>query len=98
MNYTIKEETSTITITIEGAMELRSIKEFQNKVTELASSKARDIVLDLKDVEYIDSTGISVLIALHRQQKQNGKSLRILNPTQRVASLLELSSLAELLH
>ncbi len=98
MNFTIREDPSAIIITIEGSMELHSIKEFQNKVIELGTAAPRDIVLDIKDVDYIDSTGISVLITLNRQQKTNGKSLKILNASQRVANLLELSSLSDLLH
>jgi anti-sigma B factor antagonist len=97
MEFTIKEDASTITITVRGQMELNSIKEFQNKVIELGAASPRDIILDIKDVEYIDSTGISVLITLNRQQKQNGKSLTITNASQRVANLLELSSLSDLL-
>lgn len=97
MDFTIREDSSTITITIIGPMELHSIKEFQNKVIELETAAPRDIVLDIKEVEYIDSTGISVLITLNRQQKKNGKSLKIINASQRVANLLELSSLSDLL-
>lgn len=97
MDFTMQEDASTITITIKGPMELHTIKEFQNKVIELDTAAPRDIVLDIRDVEYIDSTGISVLITLNRQQKKNGKSLKIMNASQRVANLLELSSLSELL-
>ncbi len=97
MDFTIREEGSIITITLQGPMELHSIKEFQNKVVELDTASPRDIVLDIKDVEYIDSTGISVLITLNRQQKKKGKSLKIMNASQRVANLLELSSLSDLL-
>lgn len=97
MDFTIREDASTMTITISGPMELHSIKEFQNKIIELDSATPRDIVLDIKDVEYIDSTGISILITLNRQQKKHGKTLKILNASQRVTNLLELSSLSELL-
>ncbi len=97
MEFTIKEDASTITITVRGPMELNSIKEFQNKVIELGTASPRNVILDIKEVEYIDSTGISVLITLNRQQKQNGKSLIIINASQRVANLLELSSLSDLL-
>ena len=97
MEFTIKEDASTITITVRGPMELNSIKEFQNKIIELGAASPRNVILDIKEVEYIDSTGISVLITLNRQQKQNGKSLTITNASQRVANLLELSSLSDLL-
>ncbi len=97
MDYTIRQDAATMTITINGPLELHSIKEFQKKVIELNSGEQKDIIIDLAGVDYIDSTGISVLIMLSRQQKEKGKLLKIDNPTQRVLSLLELSSLSELL-
>lgn len=97
MNFNITDDPSTLVITVNGPMELHSVKDLQAKIVELNATINKDVVIDLADVDYIDSTGISVLIMLHRQQKQKGKSLSIRNATPRVANLLDLSSLSELL-
>ena len=78
-------------------MELQTIKAFQNKISEIEPSIRKDMILDMSDVDYIDSTGISILIMLNKQQREKGKTLTIRNASQRVKSLLELSSLSDLL-
>ncbi len=97
MNFNITEDNSTMIIKINGPMELHSVKDLQARIVEINASLDKNVEVDLADVDYIDSTGISVLIMLHRQQKQKGKSLSIKNATPRVSNLLDLSSLSELL-
>jgi anti-sigma B factor antagonist len=98
MDFTVTEDASHLLLTINGPMELHTVKELQNKIIELNSAVNKDIIIDLSSVDYIDSTGISILIMLNRQQKQKGKGLKIRNATPRVSNLLDLSSLSELLH
>ena len=98
MDYTVTEDASTLLIAINGPMELHTVKDLQNAIIELNTTVNKDVTIDLANVDYIDSTGISILIMLNRQQKQKGKALKIRNAASRVMNLLELSSLSELLH
>ncbi len=55
----------------------------------------KDIELDLSSVEYIDSSGVGVLISLLKLQKKKGKSLKIRKVSTKVLNVLKLSSLSE---
>ena len=97
MDFLINNDGEKIIITVKGPMEMQTIKAFQNKISEMESSIHKDMILDMDAVDYIDSTGISVLIMINKQLAEKGKSLTIRNPSQRVKNLLELSSLSDLL-
>ncbi len=98
MKLSVTELDTKIVIVLDGAVELQSIKEFKDTLSEIGEKTQKDIEIDLSRVGYIDSTGISLLIMLNKQQKQKNKDLRIANASANVLGLLELSSLKEVLH
>lgn len=51
------------------------------------------IVLDLADVDWVDSMGLGALVRLHVVSKKNGCRLQLINVGPRVKSLLELTNL-----
>lgn len=97
MEYQVIESPETITIVANGPIEMRSIKDFKDKLLELGETTNKNIEIDLSHVDYMDSTGIGLLITLLKKQKKKDKHLRISNASPRVLSLLELSSLSEVL-
>jgi anti-anti-sigma factor len=52
------------------------------------------IVLDLAEVEFMDSSGLEVLLSCHRSAGLCGTALVLRSPSPRVSRLLELSGLA----
>ena len=56
-------------------------------------SDSKRIVLDLTDVQWIDSMGLGALVRLHVVSKKNGCQLQLANVGQRVKDLLVLTNL-----
>ena len=72
--------------------------EFRNAAVSLIESTAREaktIVLDLALTREIDATGLGTLVAIQSRAKQVGMSVKLVNVTQEVLTLL---ALTELLH
>ena len=55
------------------------------------------VVLDLGDVNFIDSTGLQVLVLAAKQSALNGTSLKIVRVTDRVRRMIELTGLDRVL-
>jgi anti-sigma B factor antagonist len=53
----------------------------------------RRIVLNLGDVNYIDSGGLGTLVALHATAHNAGSSIKLANLTKRVGDLLQVTKL-----
>jgi len=56
-------------------------------------SDSKRIVLDLTDVQWIDSMGLGALVRLHVVSKKNGCELQLANVGQRVTDRLVLTNL-----
>jgi anti-sigma B factor antagonist len=52
-----------------------------------------DVVVDLADVRFIDSSGVAVLIGAHHQLRSTGRTLVLRQPSPMVRRVLELAQL-----
>ena len=95
MEISIKENANSVSVVIVGDIEMITIKEFKEKLLQLGQTTDKDIDIDLSNVEYIDSSGVGVLISLLKMQKKKDKNLRIEKVSDKVLSVLTLSSLAD---
>lgn len=57
---------------------------------------ASEFEVDMSAVEFIDSSGLRVLIQAHQHAEANGQRLVIANPSSIVSRLFEVSGLTEL--
>jgi stage II sporulation protein AA (anti-sigma F factor antagonist) len=54
-------------------------------------------VLDLRELEFTDSTGLAVIMRAHGRAKNDGHALRVLRPQGQVGRVFERSGLDEVL-
>lgn len=95
MDIEIKNDQDVVRIIINGDIEMMTIKSFKQKLFEIGQSTDKNIEIDLSNVDYIDSSGVGVLISLLKLQKKKGKSLIINKVSSKVLNVLKLSSLSD---
>ena len=71
----------------------RSAQHLKDKINSLISQERTHIVLDLKDVPYIDSSGLGELVASYGSVMKTGGALKLLNVTSRNHDLLAITRL-----
>ena len=54
------------------------------------------VVVDLNEVDYIDSGGLGILVGLWVSARNKGGELKLVSPTQRIKELLRRTSLAKI--
>jgi anti-sigma B factor antagonist len=62
-------------------------------IRELSGSGQKKILLNLADVDYIDSAGIGELVSAYSSVRSAGGELKLLNLTKRVNDLLQITRL-----
>jgi len=62
-------------------------------VRDLLEGQRNKIVLNLGDVDYIDSSGIGELVSAYTAVKNRGGDLKLLNLTKKVRDLIQLTKL-----
>jgi anti-sigma B factor antagonist len=65
----------------------------RDQVKELSAAGTKKILLNLGDVNYIDSSGIGELVSAFTSISNTGGSLKLLNLTKRVKDLLQITKL-----
>ncbi len=92
-----KKEGDSMVLDVSGDIELgESSTRLRNSVRNSLNAGVSNITLDLADVNYLDSSGIGELISsLVAVSRADGRMV-ILNPTDQIRRLLEISQLTEL--
>ena len=65
----------------------------RNAVHDLLAKGQKSILLNLGDVNYIDSSGIGELVSAFTAAKKQGGELKLLNLTKKVHDLLQITKL-----
>lgn len=82
-------------LAVSGELDLAAASSLEEELERALSSGSQLIVLDLKGLEFIDSTGLSVLVRAHQRAQEAGLTLGLVNPGAQVDRLLSLTGLAQ---
>jgi anti-sigma B factor antagonist len=81
-------------VVLEGRIVLgEESKALREKVKSLIAEGKKNIVLNMRQVEYIDSTGLGTLVAAHVGAKTHGTSLKLSDLGRKFNELLQLTKL-----
>jgi anti-sigma B factor antagonist len=78
-------------LTLAGELDLAAAPEIEAAVRR-AQALAPRVVVDLERVEFLDSTGLHVLLAAAERARESGAQLVISQPSECVRRLLELTN------
>ncbi len=67
--------------------------QFRSTIEELIAAGKPKVLLDLRDVTHLDSSGIGELMAANTACKKSGGALKLMNPGRRAEILLQMMSL-----
>ena len=88
----------TLTAELEGELDMLVADELRERLdAELAKSAARKLVLDLSGVDFIDSSGLGVIVGRYRKLKPFGGSVSILGASMKLYRILELSGINKIM-
>lgn len=71
-------------------------KAFAERVEKITTDRKGALILDLSELEYLDSTGVGLLVAAYRRFQPIGRELILVNPQRRVLSGLRVTHLDSL--
>ncbi|GGI67187.1 STAS domain-containing protein [Shewanella gelidii] len=78
------------------AMMLANTATLRGAVLKLMNKGINRLVVDLHQVEFIDSSGLSVLISALKRAQQSQGEVVLLNPSNNVRALIELTQLHQI--
>ena len=85
----------TVTLVLSGEFDLVSAPAVEKAIDELAPSDAELLVVDLRAVGFMDSTGLHLLLRLHQAAHESGRRFVLIRGREAVQRLFDLTGLAE---
>jgi len=89
METIIEEQGKVAIVTLKGRLETTESAEVQEKITTLYEKDLEQVIIDCKDLEYIASSGLRILILLLRAMKPKGTDVIIRNNSDNLKSLFD---------
>lgn len=83
---------------LSGELDSHTSSDLEAHLEHLVGGADPEIVLDLANVEFLDSAGLRVVIAQHQRLADAGRRLVLANPSAPVVRLLEITGLEGHLH
>jgi anti-anti-sigma factor len=59
----------------------------------ICKPKLKELIIDLSDVEFCDSSGLSALLIAERKMRENGGMVKLIGVHKKVLSLIKISHL-----
>lgn len=81
-------------LTFSGKITSDNIYDLNTKVKAIFENGVYDCILDISELEYINSTGIALLLTIARTVEQNQGTMLLTKPTAFVQELFEMTDLA----
>lgn len=91
----VRNADDTAVISVSGELDLASSPALEEELERVAQSETQVVVVDLRNLEFMDSTGLSVLVRAHQRAEENGRRLGLVNGSQQVLRLLTLTGVAD---
>ncbi|MEV4314310.1 STAS domain-containing protein [Actinocrispum sp. NPDC049592] len=77
LRYRVAQESDATIVQVAGEIDLATSDEFAQAVAQALAGSSSKVVVDLRDVTFMGSIGLSVLLSAHRDAEQAGRSLRV---------------------
>jgi len=84
-------------LTVTGEIDMATAPRFRQRLLAVISTGAQNVVIDLSGVDFIDSTGLGVLMGAAKRVRSSGGDIRLVMAGSRLAELIELTRLDRVL-
>lgn len=86
-------------VKLEGELDHHISEEIRKKIdSEYYNSNLKNMVLDLGGINFMDSSGIGLIMGRYKNCKEQGGKLSIVNINPKVERIIEMSGLMEIVH
>ena len=84
-------------LTVTGEIDMATAPRFRQRLLAVTAAGAQNVVIDLSGVDFIDSTGLGVLMGAAKRVRSLGGDIRLVMTGSRLSDLIELTRLDRVL-
>jgi anti-sigma B factor antagonist len=91
----VRHEPDRVVVALEGELDMASAPLLQNAIEGTDMSDRRTVVLDLQGLQFIDSTGLRVILSVRKLCGERGQELAVTPGSPQVERLLSVTGVAD---
>lgn len=88
-------------VNLENALEIKPIgevdiytsPELKNKIYELIEQKNQDLIINGEQLDYIDSTGLGVIMGIYKKLQEKSLNIKVVNLKPNIYKLFDITGL-----
>lgn len=84
-------------LAVTGELDLRTSPELEERLAGAFDSGAELVILDLRQIEFMDSTGLRVMLGAHQRAQESGRRFALVRGADQVERVLTLTGVRDLL-
>ncbi|MBZ4645756.1 MAG: anti-sigma factor antagonist [Petroclostridium sp.] len=88
-----KELEDAVVVELSGEIDISTVTELKEKLYAIVEQKNRSVKLDCTNLNYIDSTGLGVLVGVLKKVKSNNNDIYITNLKNNIKKLFLITGL-----
>jgi HptB-dependent secretion and biofilm anti anti-sigma factor len=91
VKYEINDSAGRTVLHVSGDMTVSDRGEFDVLLSRVFNSGNRNVLVDMKGLDYMDSAGLGMLLMIHKKAEEQGAKVTIKNPEGEVKEMLDLA-------
>ena len=97
MDLTIstREAEGRTVVSVAGEIDVYTAPRLREEITELVAAGTYDLVIDMSEVEFLDSTGLGVLVGGLKRVRAHDGSLRLVCTQERILKIFRITGLTK---
>ncbi|GAA4122292.1 anti-sigma factor antagonist BldG [Nocardioides fonticola] len=95
LTLTTRETDGRTIVSVGGEIDVYTAPKLRDKITELVGAGVYDLIIDMEAVEFLDSTGLGVLVGGLKKVRANQGSLQLVCTQDRLLKIFRITGLAK---
>jgi anti-sigma B factor antagonist len=91
----VRTEGLAAVVVVRGELDLATSPELEEQLRRIWDTGNEQLVIDLRELEFMDSTGLSIIVKAHQRLTDEGRQLSLVRGSQQVQRLLDLTGVSE---
>ncbi|MBT2681563.1 anti-sigma factor antagonist [Mesobacillus sp. AQ2] len=93
----VKETESKLAVKVNGEIDAYTAPQLREKLFPLSEKEGVKMVVDLSEVNYMDSTGLGVFVGVFKNVRAHDGEFKIVGLSERLQRLFEITGLADII-